>query len=180
MVATVRPKQYKKHVGSNHCLGQKQYKTIQKTVRWSIVWICFGWPRPSVCLLFFWSVFACQKNVYFGRPMPGLFFLFWWTSLRYGFSDVRPGRILRGADPRVPLRAGASMNLVRVTCQTKKRGGGGGINFYLLFYRSYDLCPMTHDQATKIKSGAAQKERGGATRTRFMLAPALMRPYMLL
>ena len=75
-------------------MGQKQYRTVQKTLRWSIVWICFGWPRPSVCLCFFWSVLACQKNVYFGRPMPGLFFLFWWTFLRYGFSDIRPGRIL--------------------------------------------------------------------------------------
>ena len=34
----------------------------------------------------------------------------------------------------------------------QKERGGRGNYFLFLFYRSYDLCPMTHDRAIKITS----------------------------
>ena len=70
----------------------------------------------------------------------------------------------------------------------KKKGpvprfGRGGWSFS--FYRTYDLCPMTHDRTIKIKSDLARKERGAATPTIFMLSRALtsstkyLRPWWL-
>ena len=46
-------------------------------------------------------------------------------------------------------------------CPALEFGWGGDI----LFYRTYDLCHMTHDPIEKIKSGRAQNRVGGATPT---------------